>query len=164
MAKRPKLDIHSQAKWPSSELSNFAAHPFILDGVACASMEGFLQALKFQQLDEQRRVCALSGLEAKVAGQGATLDWRAQQVLWWQGQPMTRRSAAYTDLLTRAYDAMFDANPRFRFALLVAGHFKLTHSIGSKDPTQTVLTEDELWSQLVRLRKRQNRSLLTRAV
>lgn len=40
------LDIHSGHDYPSGALSNFAPHPFVLDGVECASMEGFLQALE----------------------------------------------------------------------------------------------------------------------
>lgn len=36
------MDIGSGSGYPSSTLSNFAPHPFVMDGVECNSMEGFL--------------------------------------------------------------------------------------------------------------------------
>lgn len=45
---REELDIGSGKDYPSNALSNFAPHPFIIDGVECNSMEGFLQSLKFK--------------------------------------------------------------------------------------------------------------------
>ena len=42
------MDISSGSGYPASNLSNFAPHEFIIDGVQCASMEGCLQSLKFQ--------------------------------------------------------------------------------------------------------------------
>jgi len=40
------MDIKSGVGYPASSLSNFSPHPFVLDGVQIASMEGFLQSLK----------------------------------------------------------------------------------------------------------------------
>lgn len=48
------MDISSGAGYPASSLSNFAPHEFIIDDVKCASMEGFLQSLKFQNPDMQK--------------------------------------------------------------------------------------------------------------
>ena len=42
------MDISSGSSYPASSLSNFSPHPFIIDGVECSSMEGFLQSLKKQ--------------------------------------------------------------------------------------------------------------------
>ncbi len=53
------MDISSKGKGPARRLSNFAANAFVLDGVACASMEGFLQSLKFENPDTQVEVCKL---------------------------------------------------------------------------------------------------------
>lgn len=58
------MDISSGAGYPASSLSNFAPHEFIIDDVKCASMEGFLQSLKFQNPDMQRYVCSLVGIDA----------------------------------------------------------------------------------------------------
>ena len=50
------MDIGSKCGYPASSLSNFAPHPFEIDGVKCNSMEGFLQSLKFNSL-EQNSFC-----------------------------------------------------------------------------------------------------------
>ena len=52
------MDISSGAGYPASSLSNFAPHAFEIDNVKCASMEGFLQALKFQSPEMQKYVCS----------------------------------------------------------------------------------------------------------
>ena len=36
--------------YPSAALSNFAPHPFTIDGVECASMEGFYKVLNLNPL------------------------------------------------------------------------------------------------------------------
>ncbi len=164
MGKRPKLDILSRAAWPSCQLSNFAVHSFVFDGVECRSMEGFLQSLKFQDPEDQRTICALSGADAKKAGQSARPDWRLSQTLWWKGKPLNRAEADYQAHVAAAYDAMFAQNPSLQFTLLVTDRLKLTHSIGVRDPQQTVLTEQEFWQQLVRLRHRMTRNLLPRGL
>ena len=51
------MDIGSGKGYPASALSNFAPHPFVLDGVPIASMEGFLQGLKFSNPEMQKYVC-----------------------------------------------------------------------------------------------------------
>ena len=62
------MDIGSGSGWPSAALSNFAPHPFVIDGVECASMEGFLQSLKFKEPAMQAEVCKLVGKAAKFRG------------------------------------------------------------------------------------------------
>ena len=47
------MDIGSKSGYPAGALSNFSPHPFILDGVQCNSMEGFLQGLKFESKEMQ---------------------------------------------------------------------------------------------------------------
>lgn len=42
------IDIYSNGAYLANELSNFAYHPFVLDGVHTNSMEGFLQSLKYR--------------------------------------------------------------------------------------------------------------------
>lgn len=37
--------------YPVSSLSNFAPNPFVIDGVKCSSMKGFLQSLKYNNID-----------------------------------------------------------------------------------------------------------------
>ena len=47
------IDIHSKGDYPANVLSNFYPNEFELDGVRCASMEGFLQSLKFKNPKKQ---------------------------------------------------------------------------------------------------------------
>ena len=106
------MDIGSGGRYPSNALSNFSPHPFTIDGVACASMEGFLQSLKFKNPDMQAEVCKLVGKKAKFKGKKK--NWQQEQTLWWRGQPIPRDSADYQNLLDRAYEAMFDQSESFR--------------------------------------------------
>lgn len=145
------MDIGSSNGWPASALSNFAPHPFIIDGVECASMEGFLQSLKFKNPDMQIEVCKLVGKAAKFKGKKK--KWWREQTLFWQGQAIKRDSQDYQELLTRAFDKLFE-NEGFQKALKATGNATFTHSMGKNDIHRTVLTEREFISQLNRLRKK----------
>lgn len=89
------MDIGSSTGYPSGNLSNFTPHPFIIDGVECNSMEGFLQSLKFENPDIQVEVCKLAGLKAKRRGSKRNKRWKQTQKLWWQGKEMGRKSDEY---------------------------------------------------------------------
>ena len=91
------MDIGSQNEYPSCALSNFAAHEFYLDGVRCASMEGFLQSLKCKNPEMQKHICSLIGIAAKRAGRERN-DWKKRQKLYWQGKSYDRRSIFYQQL------------------------------------------------------------------
>jgi predicted NAD-dependent protein-ADP-ribosyltransferase YbiA (DUF1768 family) len=147
------MDIGSGNGYPAAALSNFSPHPFVLDGVACASMEGFLQALKFSNPDMQVHVCTLVGLKAKYKGKGK--KWWLGQTLYWRGVEYARDSDEYQALLDRAYDALAE-NEGFKRALLATGTATLTHSMGKNNISQTVLTESEFMRRLYRLRARLN--------
>lgn len=143
------MDIGSGSGYPSSALSNFAPHSFMIDGVQCASMEGFLQSLKFSNPDMQVEVCKLVGKAAKFKGKHK--KWYRNQVLYWRNTKYTRDSKEYQDLLDRAYYELAK-DDSFRKALLATGNANLTHSIGKNKITETVLTEREFVSRLTRLR------------
>lgn len=143
------MDIGSGTGWPSAALSNFTPHPFIIDGVECASMEGFLQSLKFKEPDMQIEVCKLVGKAAKFKGKKK--KWWRTQTLYWQGQEFKRDSQEYQDLLDRAFDALAQ-NTGFQKALLATGKATLTHSIGKSKETETVLTKQEFCSRLTKIR------------
>lgn len=143
------MDIKSGCGYPASSLSNFAPHPFEIDGVVCNSMEGFLQGLKFKDENMQRYVCTLVGSQAKFKGK--MKNWWVSQTLWWRGQEIDRHSQEYQDLLDRAYIGL-SRNEGFKKALLATGDAVLTHSIGKNDASHTILTEREFCSRLMKLR------------
>lgn len=144
------MDIGSGHGYPADALSNFAPHPFVLDGIECNSMEGFLQSLKFSNPDMQREVCKLVGRAAKFKGKKK--NWYVKQVLYWQGKEIPRDSDEYQVLLDRAYMAMATQNRGFQSALLATQNAALTHSIGKTKTNETVLTRNEFCSRLTKIR------------
>jgi len=143
------MDIKSGKTYPSCALSNFSPHPFELDGVECASMEGFLQGLKFKNPDMQVEVCKLVGFAAKK--KGSKKNWKQESILWWKGEAIDRFDDEYQELLDRAYDAIAK-NSGFRKALLASNDSVITHSIGKRKEKDTILTIREFCGRLMRLR------------
>lgn len=143
------MDIGYKCGYPASSLSNFAPHPFTIDGIECASMEGFLQSLKFNNPDMQKYVCSLVGKAAKFKGKRK--KWYRTQTLYWLGKEYKRDSEEYQQLLDRAYMALF-SNEGFRKALAATGNSSITHSIGKNNISETVITEREFCSRLIKLR------------
>lgn len=146
------MDVGSGNGYPAAALSNFSPHPFVLDGVACASMEGFLQSLKFDKPHVQETVCAMVGMAAKFRGKKRNRAWKMRQTLWWRGVAYDRHGPEYQALLDRAYAAMAEHSQSFRAALVASGDATLTHSIGRPRESETVLTEREFCSRLTALR------------
>lgn len=144
------MDIGSKAGYPASALSNFAPHKFIFDGVECASMEGFLQLLKFKSPEMQKEVCKLVGKAAKFKGKHK--NWRVTQTLYWKGKEYKRDSDEYQELLDNAYISLFNQSESFRNALKATGSSSITHSIGKNKINETVLTQTEFCSRLLKLR------------
>lgn len=143
------MDIKSGSSYPASALSNFAPHPFIIDNVLCNSMEGFLQSLKFKNIDMQKYVCSLVGKTAKYKGKNK--PWWKTQTLYWQGKEYKRDSQEYQILLNRAYNALYK-NEGFRKALEASKPAILSHSIGKNNITETILTQTEFIGRLMKLR------------
>lgn len=146
------MDIRSGKGYPASALSNFSPHPFTFQGVEIASMEGFLQSLKYENPHMQIEVCKLVGFKAKRFG--AKKNWQRDQTLYWQETSMGRESDEYQELLDAVYNAMFDGNEKARKALLATMSANISHSIGRTKKRETVLTRQEFCSRLMNIRKR----------
>ena len=121
------VDIWSTGKYPADVLSNLAGNSFCYDSVSCGSMEGLLQSLKYKDKDEQRRICSLSGREAKEM---STADWQTNQIVWWQGVAIGRQTDEFHELISRAYRELYEQNTRFRKALTATSGKRLYHSHG----------------------------------
>lgn len=143
------MDIGSNNKYPSANLSNFHGHRFEVDGIVCHSMEGFLQSLKFKSAPMQVEVCKLVGKGAKFKGKRK--KWWRTQTLYWKGIDIPRKSDTYQILLNRAYNAMYEQSESFRKALH-ATNGNLTHAMGKNDQSRTVLTNSEFCGILLKLR------------
>ncbi len=140
------IDIYSKGEYPSNILSNFYPNAFVFDGVECASMEGFLQSLKFRDVEKQKAVCGMVGKDAKAAGSKKFL-WKITGNLYWKGRRYKRKSSEFDDLRLRAYEALLD-NETFRGALSSVKGKILAHSFGKHDKRVTILTEEEFIAYL----------------
>jgi predicted NAD-dependent protein-ADP-ribosyltransferase YbiA (DUF1768 family) len=145
------MEIGSGKPYPASSLSNFAGHRFEFDGVEIYSMEGFLQSLKFKNVEMQKEVCKLIGMAAKR--KGAKKNWKSRQILYWNEKEYKRSGDEYQQLLTNVYLAMFNQSDSFRKALIDSKNASFTHSIGKRNKNETVLTIQEFISRLNYLRK-----------
>jgi hypothetical protein len=134
-------------------LSNFTERRFLFDGIACASIEGPLQAFKYPVVAEQTEICALVGKDAKREGSKYNC-WKDSHILWWKNSPYQRVSREYFLLVTRLYDAVYEQDKRFKEDILAIGYEEIRHSIGETNMYDTVLTEVEMLYQLNRLRIR----------
>lgn len=134
------MDIWSKSAYPADVLSNLSNNSFCFEGMSCGCMEGFLQSLKYEDTDRQRQICGMTGKEAKKM---SVSDWQGDQIVWWKGQAIDRQSEVFFKLVTRAYQAMFSQNERFRKALMSTKGKKLFHSQGGHDSYKTILTEQE---------------------
>lgn len=145
------IDIYSKGEYPANILSNFAANDFTFDGVECASMEGFLQSLKYRNAEKQKAVCGMVGIEAKEAGSRKRL-WKLTGNLYWKGKRYKRKSKEFDALRLRAYEALLH-NDEFRNAMISAKGKKLTHTMGKHKKRATILTEEEFIGYLSELLK-----------
>lgn len=153
------IDIYSKGDYPANILSNFANNRFIIDGINCASMEGFLQSLKVKSIKRQRQICMLSGIEAKKAPSSYdNIRWKLTGKLYWNGKCINRYSDTYQKLIDRAYLSLYK-NTTFRKALNDSAGSKLQHSIGKHNARKTVLTEYEFLSRLYKLRNYYKRTM-----
>jgi predicted NAD-dependent protein-ADP-ribosyltransferase YbiA (DUF1768 family) len=146
------MEINSKGSYPSNALSNFSHNKFIVDGIECSSMEGFLQALKFENQEAQIITCSLSGFDAKRKGSGRNSYWQSKQTLWWKGKSYPRKSKDYQLLINKAYNCMYEQSESFRNALKASGKSTLSHSIGKNKEKETVLTKNEFCKRLMNLR------------
>lgn len=144
------MDIGSGSGYPAGNLSNFHSYQFEIDGVTCNSMEGFLQSLKFSNPVMQEYVCLLVGKKAKFKGKKK--KWFRDQTLYWRGKPIKRDSEEYQTLLDRAFEALA-TNKKFQKTLLDTHNATLTHAMGKKKITETVLTTQEFCSRLTKIRE-----------
>lgn len=144
------VDVWSTKPYPASVLSNLYPNGFVIDGVKCGSMEGFLQSLKYSDSQLQKEICVLSGKDAK---EKSSTDWQATQTVYWQGKSIGRQSPEFQTLLSRAYQSLYQQNETFRTALNSTRGKRLYHTRGLSDPQKTILTEPEFCNLLMEIRQ-----------
>lgn len=143
LSEKGAIDIGTKSSHPiGKKLSNFTNWRFIFDGIPCMSIESVLQSFKFDDLEEQIKMCDRNSYWAKRFGYKGN-KWKKIQILYWLGKKYPRMSREYHELLLRLYKECFTQNDKARELLLETGDVLIRHSIGKSDPTNTVLTEKE---------------------
>ncbi|OHA46395.1 MAG: hypothetical protein A3A80_03480 [Candidatus Terrybacteria bacterium RIFCSPLOWO2_01_FULL_44_24] len=151
------LNIGSQSEdWRARLLSNFAGTPFIIDDHHMASVEGFIQGIKYPEDHPNRaRAFASDGYEAKRYGfkwslvkiQKTSLAGRSMlgkvqrqtKFVWWNGVAIPYGSAEHHALIERATREKFNQNPEATEALLATGTLTITHDLGRPESPHTSL-------------------------
>lgn len=145
------LDLHFRSEDElAKSLSNLYPYTFMMDGFVISSMEGFLQSLKVNDLSEQNKIWGMHGVKCWKYGQQYN-NWKDIQILYWKGRPIDRHSQEYDFLIQRAFDALFE-NEEFKRRLKESMKYKISHSMGKTDKTDSVLTKDEYIGNMERLR------------
>lgn len=154
MNKREVIDIKFRGDNLEKRLSNLYPYKFVIDGLIMESFEGFIQSLRSPDERFKEQSYTLSGFVAWKKGQG--VNWWDKQEVYWLGKTIDRQSEEYTNLITHAYDCMFEQNIEFKNSLKESLPYKLIHTIGKTNKYKTLLTNKEFLGQLNRLREKLN--------
>lgn len=116
-------------------LSNLSAHGFVLDGVRCESVEGFIQGIKLAPGDPRREeTFALVGIPAwkmRVHAKG--------EYVWWGGKTIPYNSPEHRALIRRAIEAKFAQNRDALEALKQTRGFTIIHHTSVPESPNTSL-------------------------
>jgi len=122
--------------WRGVALSNFSLSPFELDGCLMASVEGFIQGIKFPPGHPARnRAFASWAWEAKQCGEGAD-----KQFAYWEDAQIGFGSVEHHRLVERALRARFAQNEGLRRVLRSTRGLDILHLTGeAPQPAPTSL-------------------------
>jgi predicted NAD-dependent protein-ADP-ribosyltransferase YbiA (DUF1768 family) len=128
------LNVSSTSNdWRGLALSNFGLSPFVLDGILFASVEGFIQGIKFREDDPQREVAFISsGWPAKHLGDAAD-----RSGAYWDGACLPYGSPEHHRLIERAIRARIAQSKGLQAALKSTIGLTLIHDtgVGKESPT-----------------------------
>ena len=121
--------------WRGRALSNFALSPFVFDGVLFASIEGFIQGIKFPESDPRRQQAFhLAGWDAKRIGAQAE-----RSGAYWQGQCLVYGSVAHQQVIEAAIRARMAQSTGLQEALVSTADAVIIHDTGQPESTTTSL-------------------------
>jgi predicted NAD-dependent protein-ADP-ribosyltransferase YbiA (DUF1768 family) len=122
--------------WRGLALSNFGLSPFVLDGMLFASVEGFVQGIKFPESDPRREAAfASSGWSAKHLG-----DTADRSGAYWGGVCLPYGSPDHHRLIERAIRARIAQSKGLQEALKSTADAALVHDtgVGAESPTTSL--------------------------
>ena len=135
----PAVNISANASdWRGQALSNFCLSPFVLDGALYASIEGFIQGIKFPEGDPVRAAAfQASGWDAKRLGDGARRD-----AVHWQGARIAYGSPEHHRLIERAIRARVSQSTGLRQALASTAGAAIAHETGAPGVARHLAARD----------------------
>jgi predicted NAD-dependent protein-ADP-ribosyltransferase YbiA (DUF1768 family) len=123
----------TSADWRGLALSNFGLSPFVLDGTLFASVEGFIQGIKFPEGDPRRAAAfASSGWPAKRLG-----DTADRSGAYWGGARLAYGSPDHHRLIERAMRARIAQSLGLQEALRSTADAMLIHDTGADADSPT---------------------------
>ncbi|MBB5216161.1 hypothetical protein [Parapusillimonas granuli] len=140
---------YTSTDWRGVALSNFTLSPFVLDDTLLASVEGFIQGIKFPE-DDPRRAQAFhsSAWDAKRAGEQA-----GRSAVYWSGQSIPFGSIEHHRLVARAVRARITQSLGLRTVLMSTKGMTLVHDTGhGPEPAVTSLPAAMFCATLAQLR------------
>jgi predicted NAD-dependent protein-ADP-ribosyltransferase YbiA (DUF1768 family) len=143
------LNVGSKSKdWREYCLSNFPPFPFVLDGKIYASVEGFVQGIKYP-FDHPNRELAFVSFSSTAKHWG---DAAEREFVWYGGEIISYGTAEHHRLIGRAIRAKFKQNTGAMLALSATKGFTLIHDTGTPDSPSTSLPREIFCDILTRIR------------
>jgi hypothetical protein len=103
--------------------------------INCGSVEGFLQALKVRDADQQRKIALTHGKDAKNAGKNAVSEIQGgRRICFLQGFEFEYASPIHRALIELSIWEKFRTDRESRLALSWTGEAQITHNMGRFDP------------------------------
>lgn len=131
--------------WRGIALSNFLLSPFVLDDILFASVEGFIQGIKFPEGDPRRAVAfCSSGWEAKNLASQAD-----RSAVYWAGAPIPYGSAEHHQIIGRAIRARIEQSIGLQKALMSTDGLTLIHDTGSEPESSTTSLPATVFCRIV---------------
>lgn len=119
--------------WRGVALSNFSLSPFEFEGQLLASVEGFIQGIKFPPGHASRELAFVSSAwDAKACGQGAD-----KQFVYWGDARIEFGSDAHHGLVERALHARYAQHEGLRRVLASTQGLDIQHLTGEPEPERT---------------------------
>jgi predicted NAD-dependent protein-ADP-ribosyltransferase YbiA (DUF1768 family) len=142
---RVPINISSASPDPEMRLiGNFAQTSFEMDGQTYQSVESFWQGLKFEKASERRRLAAMSGRDARAAGQAKGYG----KTISYDGREIDIGSIEHWLLMERACSAKFDQNRSAREALLATGERPLQHKMRRDSRAIPGVVMADIWMKI----------------
>ncbi len=123
-------------------LSNFTETPFSFEGITFNSGESFVQAIKFDTLEQQKSVAILEGYKARMKGKKKTKKLSEEPFITWNGERIELFTDSYYELVYRGLLEKFKQNQKAKTALLLSVNHEIIFDNGFPEPKFNTLPNE----------------------